>query len=64
MKKFIASDSTSDGRITKGHVYDGGFVWRPQGHGQATEGLRIVVYDNKHEWMTFRPSIFKPLIGG
>lgn len=62
MKKFIASDSTSDGRITKGHVYDGGFVWRPAG--QQPEGLRIVVYDNKHEWMTFRPSIFKPLIWG
>jgi hypothetical protein len=56
MFKFIATTSTEDGRLTEGKVYEGGFSTRGQ-YGY----LRIVVYDNKNEWMTFNPKVFKPM---
>lgn len=53
---FTALDSTPDGRITIGAHYHGQlvYVW------PADPGLRIVVFDNKKEWMTYKPSLFKP----
>jgi hypothetical protein len=55
--KFKAKFTTKDGRLTEGKIYQGGFVWRgTKGYG----GLRVVVYDNKNEFMTFAPKAFEP----
>lgn len=56
--KFRAVISTDDGRLTKGQIYTGGFVYK-----SGTNGLRIVVYDNKGQWMTFKPMVFEPVEG-
>lgn len=54
--KFKAIISTEDGRLTKGLVYYGGFVTITN-----SNSLRIVVHDNKGEWMTFDPKVFVPV---
>jgi len=51
--KFIATTSTDDGRLTNGKIYYGNLVYVPV-------GLRVAVFDNKGEWMTFSPSAFLP----
>ena len=53
---FKATDSTSDGRITAGGLYYGAVIYVSN----FDPGLRVVVYDNKKEWMSFNPKIFKP----
>ena len=54
--KFMARRATDDGRLTAYQIYIGGFVTITNGN-----SLRIVVYDNKSEWMTFDPSVFEPV---
>lgn len=54
---FVATDSTADGRITRGGIYKGNLIYVYP----INPGLRICVFDNKKEWMTFKPEIFKPL---
>lgn len=56
MFKFVATTSTDDGRLTKGKVYEGGFTTKYKGG-----FLRIVVFDNTKQWMTFNPKVFIPL---
>lgn len=54
--KFMARCSTDDGRLTAYQTYIGGFVTITNGN-----SLRIVVYDNMNEWMTFDPKVFEPV---
>lgn len=62
--KFQAVTATADGKISKNVIYSGGFVWRLSASAQgANSGLRIVVWDNKGQWMTFDPRTFKPYHG-
>lgn len=66
MFKFKAKTATDDGRLTAGRVYEGGFVVldKPTLEAHITRQfnpLRIVVYDNKNEWMTFDPNVFEPV---
>ncbi len=60
--KFMSKVSTGDGRLTAGVVYSGSIVFKPtllpSGSWQIQGELRIAVYDNKKEWMTFDPSVF------
>lgn len=59
MFQFKAVLSTDDGRLTKGQIYRGSFVYKGNtGYG----GLRIVVWDNKQQWMTFKPLAFEPIL--
>ncbi len=51
--RFRARFSTEDGRLTEGKVYIGQLV------GYA-KNLRIAVYDNKGQWMTFNTLAFAP----
>lgn len=53
--QFIATTSTDDGRLTQGKTYVGNLVTTGK-YGD----LRIAIYDNKNEWMTFNPQVFKP----
>lgn len=53
---FVATDSTADGRITGGKQYTGQLIYVST----IEPGLRVVVFDNKKEWMTFKPSLFRP----
>jgi len=55
--KFKSLVTTEDGRLTVGTVYVGNLV------GKAY-GLRIAVYDNLNQWMTFDPKVFVPHIEG
>lgn len=52
---FVAMTSTEDGRLTKGRIYYGALLMK---HDNA---LRIAVYDNKGQWMTFDPNAFGPI---
>lgn len=56
MFKFRAILSTDDGRLTKNKIYRGGFVSK-----YSAGRLRIVVWDNKDQWMTFDPKVFEPV---
>lgn len=58
--KFKAKTSTADGRLTKDKIYQGGFVMTNQYYGSGQMCLRIIVYDNRNEWMTFDPKVFEP----
>lgn len=58
--KFLALESTQDGRLTKGKIYEGNLV------GMGMKGdvipqmvLRVAVYDNTGEAMTFSPKVFQ-----
>lgn len=53
--KFVATMATADGRLTRGHVYFGNILYLPS-------GIRIVVFDNRREWMTFNPDAFRPVL--
>jgi len=53
---FEAIDSTADQRISRGRVYSGQLLYVYP----TDPGLRVCVYDNKKEWTTFKPSLFKP----
>lgn len=52
---FKATCSLEDGRLIEGKIYYGTLV----GKGKYGD-LRIVVYDEKKEWMTFDPKVFLP----
>lgn len=62
--KFVALTSTDDGRLTKGRAYHGAIVHVGNFSGNhpsaIPKGLRIVVFDDKFEWMTFNPNAFRP----
>lgn len=59
--KFRAIEGTEDGRITRLMLYYGQIVY--VGHdGRGTPSVRICVFDNKQEWMTFNPKIFIPVV--
>lgn len=60
---FRALCSTDDGRLTKGKIYLGGFVSVIGGLLTST-GLRIVVWDDLNQWMTFDPKVFVPVEDG
>lgn len=65
--KFKATTTTEDGRLTKGKVYHGQIVMKDikefGNFGMVEyQGIRIVVFDNKCEWMTFNPSVFVPYV--
>jgi len=51
---FIAKESTTDGRLTGGRFYQGQLIYVST----VEPGLRIVVYDNKKEWTSFKPVLF------
>lgn len=60
---FVAITSTEDGRITAGKTYDGMLIYKPivaSGNTVEGRGMRIAVYDNRFEWMTFNPKAFRP----
>lgn len=57
--KFIAKITTQDGRLTAGFIYYGQIITVPV-VGPIPAGLRIVVYDNKKQWMTFNSHVFEP----
>ena len=60
--KFKAILTTSDGRITGGKTYVGSFVMKEKSIKPfaAPPGLRVVVFDNRKEWMTFDPDALIP----
>lgn len=68
--KFRALEGTADGRITEGKVYHGNVVavsvhlqehygTRLRGQ-QVRSELRVAVFDNRNQWMTFNPKVFRP----
>lgn len=60
--KFKAKLSTADGRLIKGNVYIGQVVYKSPHVLLGSSyggGLRIAVYDNTGEWMTFDPDVFE-----
>lgn len=59
--KFIAICSTEDSRLTEGKIYLGNIVTIAEGWiGTPEFEQRIMVFDNKNEWMTFNPEVFRP----
>jgi len=66
--KFIAKCSTDDKRLTANKIYSGQLLWKDvevsspytQSGYRIVPELRICVYDDKGEWMTFSPSAFLP----
>lgn len=61
--KFTATLSTEDGRLTKGKEYQGDFISKVEGgwgNMASSSSLRIVVFDDKNQWMTFDPKVFVP----
>ena len=59
--RFRCVESTADGRLTKGKIYVGSIVASHVGMVLGvTLGLRIVVFDDRGEWMTFNPKVFRP----
>lgn len=60
--KFLSLQTTDDGRLTKSAFYFGSIVMVYNRHIEKDE-MRIVVYDNKGEWMTFNPQVFVPAEG-
>lgn len=61
---FVAIDSVPK-RITKGKIYSGNLVMKTKGTrvdsvSNMTSKLRIAVFDDSGEWMTFNPVIFLP----
>jgi hypothetical protein len=57
--KFVAVESSIDKLVTKGKFYYGGFVWIGEGKSKGAN-LRVVVYNDKQEWDTYRADTFKP----
>jgi len=57
--KFVSKITTDDGRLTAGATYYGAIITVPV-VGPIPAGLRIVVYDNKGQWMTFNSHVFEP----
>lgn len=53
--RFKATVSTKDGRLKAGKNYQGSLVVNGNGF------LRIAIYDNNGEWMTFDPVVFAPV---
>lgn len=67
--RLIAKFSTADGRLTQGRVYIGQYLKLPNpmpsidpetGRNEGSTSDRIVVFDDKSEWMTFHPKAFVP----
>lgn len=67
--KFIAKCTTDDGRLTNGEIYYGQLIWLPDAElswdskdlsTMKRTHLRICVFDNKGDWMTFNPIAFIP----
>lgn len=52
---FRAKTDTADGRLIKKRIYFGQIIHSVQ------MGLRICVYDNRKQWMTFDPEVFEPI---
>lgn len=48
---FLSTVTTEDGRLTRNKRYNGRFVRNLQGE------LRVALYDNKNEVMTFNPKV-------
>lgn len=55
MLKFRAKIGTADGRIIQGKIYQGTII------GDDFYSLRVCVYDERNEWMTFKPICFEPV---
>ncbi len=59
--KFQAVESTEDGRLSKYRVYDGNLVYTLKSpENRISTGLRVAIYDNRNEWMTFNRRMFIP----
>lgn len=54
--KLVALTTTQDGRLKAGKIYYGHVIYVST----VEPGLRIVVYDDKQQWMTFAPTAFRP----
>jgi len=52
--KFLAITSTADQRLVKGKIYTGQIVMN------ATNDIRIVVFDDTGAWMSFNSNAFMP----
>lgn len=63
--KFVAITGTDDHRLTRGKTYQGTIVFRPVcSSADERSSLRVVVFDNLGQWMSFDPAVFVPLDGG
>ncbi len=51
--RFKSITNTGDLRLRKGVVYEGSII-------VTDKGLRICVYDELGQWMTFSPAVFRP----